>query len=69
VDATEEDGGGSVIARGEASAVLEAAEHALDGVTPLVEAAAEAALSSNLWSNPSTSFNAVFSPHFPAKST
>ncbi len=43
VDAAEEDGGCTIIARGEASAVLEAAEHALDGVAPLVEAAAEAA--------------------------
>lgn len=41
--AAEEDGGGAVIARGEASAVLEAAEHAFDGVAALVEAAAEAA--------------------------
>lgn len=41
--AAEEDGGGAVIARGEASAVLEAAEHALDRVASLVEAAAEAA--------------------------
>lgn len=42
MDAAKEDGSGAVIARGEASAVLEAAEHALDGVASLVEAAAEA---------------------------
>lgn len=43
MDAAEKDGRGAVVARGEASAVLEAAEHALDGIAPLVEAAAEAA--------------------------
>lgn len=41
--AAEEDGGGAVIASGEASGILEAAEHALDGVAPLVKAAAQGA--------------------------
>lgn len=48
MDAAEEDGGGAVIARGEASAVLEAAEHAFDGVAPLIEAAAEAAFPASI---------------------
>jgi hypothetical protein len=43
VDVAEEVGGELVVARGEASAVFEAAEHALDGVAALVEGLAEAA--------------------------
>jgi len=34
MDAAEEDGCGAVVSGGEASEVLEAAEHALDGVAP-----------------------------------
>ena len=43
MDIAEEVGGELVVAGGEASAVLEATEHALDGVTALVEGFAEAA--------------------------
>ena len=43
MDVAEEVGGELVIAGGEASAVLKAAEHALDGVAALVEGLAEAA--------------------------
>lgn len=43
MDVTEEVGGEFVVAGGEASAVLEAAEHALDGIATLVEGFAEAA--------------------------
>ena len=44
MDATEEDVGATVISVGDAAAVLEAAEHALDGVSALLEGAAEARL-------------------------
>ena len=43
MDVAEEVGGELVIAGGEASAVLEAAEHALDGIAAFVEGLAEAA--------------------------
>ena len=43
MDVAEEVGGEFVVAGGEASAVLEAAEHPLDGVAALVEGLAEAA--------------------------
>lgn len=43
MDAAKEVGGEAIVAGGEASAVLEAAEHALDGVAALVEDLAEAA--------------------------
>ena len=43
MDVSEEVGGELVVAGCEASAVLEAAEHALDGVAALVEGFAEAA--------------------------
>ena len=43
MDVAEEVGGKLIVASGDAAAVLEAAEHALDGVAALVEAAAEAA--------------------------
>jgi hypothetical protein len=43
VDVAEEIGGEFVVAGGEASAVLEAAEHPLDGVAALMEGLAEAA--------------------------
>ena len=42
MDAAEEDVGEAVVACGDAPTVLEAAEHALDGVSALVEGAAEA---------------------------
>ncbi len=48
MQAAEEDGGGAVIARGEAPAVLEAAEHALEGIASLVMAAAEAAFPASI---------------------
>ena len=48
MDAAEEDGGCTVIARGEASAVLEAAEHALNGVASSIQAAAEAAFPASI---------------------
>lgn len=42
MDAPEENVGATVISGGDAAAVVEAAEHALDGVSALVEGAAEA---------------------------
>ena len=44
MDVTEEVGGEFVVASGEALAVLEAAEHALDGVAAFAEGLAEAAV-------------------------
>ena len=50
MDVAEEVGGEFVIAGGEAPAVLEAAEHALNGVAALVEGLAEAASSAGwIW--------------------
>ena len=43
MDIAEEVGGEFVVASGEAAAVLEAAEHTLDGVAAFVEGLAEAA--------------------------
>ena len=43
MDVSEEVGCGLVVASGEATAVLEASEHPLDGVAALVEGFAEAA--------------------------